>query len=102
MEIESNRGHMLPVACLCGLSCLFAIGALALAPNSPFALPLLSPLFARITQKITRAIQVSTTMTQVDTLSSISTSMLFAHVVARAFQLMVSKRSQLPFTTTRF
>ena len=67
---------MLPVASLCGLSCLLAIGALALAPNSRFALPLLSPLFARITQKITRAIQVSTTTAQVDTLNSISTSML--------------------------
>ena len=67
---------MLPLASLFGLSCLLAIAALALAPNSRFALALLSPLFARITQKITRTIQVSTTTAQVDTLISISTGML--------------------------
>ena len=67
---------MLPVASLCGLNCLPAIGVLGLAPNSRFALALLSPPFARITQKITRAIQVSTITAQVDTLISISTSML--------------------------
>ena len=80
---------MLPLASLFGLSCLLAIAAiaaLALAPNSRFALALLSPLFARITQKITQAIQVSTTTAQVDTLILIATSMLLRALSSLWFQ----------------